>query len=193
MRRLSIRKMMSLVVFAALAMVALRGIDKQSAGPLLALAAGAVWLNVVRAVRGEDRAWCIGYAVFSGGYLILAFAPIISSWVAPSLPTTLLMEFGYARSVGPPPRVTEQQMKAYNEASAQFLRHRAEASPPVGKEFDAMMDVLKTVGNLIRRVEGHESFRGSGHALVALFAGIMGGNVGFRIRRSVIAANQVEF
>jgi hypothetical protein len=89
--RISIARLMGVVLIAAIGFGALRNSSEAWAGVMLLLTCGAILLAVAGALgRGPgERAWWLGFVLFGGGYLALAHA--MAS--APStLPTITLAE-----------------------------------------------------------------------------------------------------
>ncbi len=90
--RISMARMMGIVLLAAIGFAALRSSSEAWAGVMLLLTCGALMLAMIGALcRGPDeRAGWLGFALFGGGYLALAH------WTSSSsepLPTTALAEF----------------------------------------------------------------------------------------------------
>ncbi len=89
--RISIARLMGVVLVAALGSAVLRNSSQTSAGIMLLFTCGALMLAVVGVLcRGrEERAWWLGFVLFGGGYLALAY------WTAAyrnPLPTITLAE-----------------------------------------------------------------------------------------------------
>jgi hypothetical protein len=75
---------------------------------MLLLAFGLVGVAVLGVVygRGRRRSWWLGFALFAGGYLLLAFGPWFAEQVGPRLATTRGLEYVHSRAVwgpGTPP------------------------------------------------------------------------------------------
>jgi hypothetical protein len=90
--RTSIGALMGLVLLAALGFAALRNSSEACAGLVLMLIYGLLMLGVVGAVcRGShERAGWLGFTLFGGGYLALAYA---TAFYPTPLPTITLAEF----------------------------------------------------------------------------------------------------
>jgi hypothetical protein len=88
MRRFSIRSLMASILACALSLTALGKANDLWAGLMLLLALAAVDTAVLGAslLRGRERAWWLGFAVFGGGYLIAGLCP----WQPTPLGTPLL-------------------------------------------------------------------------------------------------------
>ena len=93
MRRISIRSLMAFVVIAAVGVAALRNADELWSGAMLMIALAAVGAAILGAssLPSRERAWWLGFAVFSGGYLAVALSPLTSE-----LPTSQFL--GYVHS-----------------------------------------------------------------------------------------------
>jgi hypothetical protein len=89
--RISISRLMGVVLVAAIGFAALRNSSEAWAGAMLLLTCGVLMLAVVGALsRGPgERAWWLGFALFGGGYLALAHATASSP---STLPTITLAE-----------------------------------------------------------------------------------------------------
>jgi hypothetical protein len=90
--RISIGTLMGVVLVAALGFAALRNASEACAGLVLMLTYGVLMIGVVGAVcRGShERTWWLGFTLFGGGYLALAYA---SAFYPKPLPTITLAEF----------------------------------------------------------------------------------------------------
>jgi hypothetical protein len=85
MKSFSVRTFVVFVFLCACAFVALRSVNHRSAWMMPLVALASVWVAMVEAaiLRGKSRYWCIGFALFCGVYLSLAFAPRISGRFQP--------------------------------------------------------------------------------------------------------------
>jgi hypothetical protein len=104
MRRISIIGMMRLVLCCAVGLTALRNANDLWAGTSLTLALAMAGIALLGALyqRGKDRAWWVGFALFSGVYLALAFGPWFSTEIRPKLVTTQLLESIHSQVQVPP-------------------------------------------------------------------------------------------
>lgn len=98
--RLSIARLMGVVLVASLALAALRSGSATWAGATFLVTCGVLMLAVVGAVcrEGKERAWWLGFAFFGWGYLQLVFRAR-DYW---ELPTTSLLELFRPRFGIPP-------------------------------------------------------------------------------------------
>jgi hypothetical protein len=94
MRRISIRTLMAFILVSAVFLAALRNASEVWAGFLLLLAFAALGVAVLGAIIlwGQERYRCLGFALFSGGYLALALSSL-----QPQLSTTHLLGYIHAR------------------------------------------------------------------------------------------------
>src|SRR5262245_23706503 len=90
MRRFTIRSLIALIVASAIGLAALRNASEIWAGLMFLSALTAVGSAILGAalMRGRERAWWLGLAVFGGGYLIISLCPVVSE-----LPTTQLLSY----------------------------------------------------------------------------------------------------
>ena len=97
MGRVSIRSLMAFVVVFAVGLAALRNANEIWAGLMLVLAVAAFGVAVVGMLimRGRERAWWLGFAVFCGGYLLTALSPMSSQ-----ITTTHVLESIQRKAVG---------------------------------------------------------------------------------------------
>ena len=94
MRQFSIRTLMVVIVVSALSLVAGRHVHYWWAGVLLLMAAAAAEIAILGAIllRGSQRAWLVGFALFTGGYLVFTLDP----WLSANLSTTYVLRYAYA-------------------------------------------------------------------------------------------------
>jgi hypothetical protein len=104
MRRISIRGLMAVVLVSGVGLAALRNASDLWAGIMLlaALAVLGVAILGVMCLREWPRFWWTGFAVFEGGYLLLAFGPWFASEIEPRLATTLLLGYVHSQVTGSP-------------------------------------------------------------------------------------------
>src|SRR5262249_36376756 len=97
--------MMGAVLACAVGLAALRNANELWAGTLALLTLGLLGVAVLGVIyeRCRDRAWWLGYALFGGGYLVVAFAPWVVEGFQPRLATSELL--GYVHSQVSPPSV----------------------------------------------------------------------------------------
>ena len=93
MRRVSIIGLIGLVFTVAVGLAALRHADETWVGILLTLTLGLLGVATLGVIqlRDGERAWWLGFALFEGGYLVLAFGPWFAEHVQPKLATTRLL------------------------------------------------------------------------------------------------------
>jgi hypothetical protein len=207
MRRFSIRSMMAFVLASALGMAALRNANEFWAGAMIMVALAAVGTAVLGALtlRGAERYGWAGFAVFSGGYLVIAFGPWPSDSSKPQLGTTALLTYVRARAADTLTSPTESlpglqlrraQLVQRIETLAAVTRDSFEPAIVALKERLANVDVA-----IQRAIAGGPSaspwralrpgamhvgqFFCVGHSIFSLLAGMVGAAVarGFYARR----------
>jgi hypothetical protein len=188
MRRLSIRSLMSFVVVSAVGLAALRNASDLWAGMMLlaALAAlGAATLGSL-ILRGKERCWWAGFAVFSGGYLALAVGPWFRENPRPLLGTTHLLTYAQQK-IHPSPVLMNADLAsaqtAHDTLVAQFTRLKHNMRNPNNPAIIALQASLSSVDQeitVLRRTPTREQFQLVGHSLFAILAGLVGGLIGAR-------------
>jgi hypothetical protein len=202
MRRISIRTSMAVVVFAAVGLAALRNASELWAGVMVLIALSAVGGAVLGAInlRGIERAWWQGFALFSGIYLVFTLVPSLSS----QLGTTPLLDYLRSQMFESAAQVLleaelqallsdEQQLKATLMNMQRNLRN-LNSDPAV---IAATNKLLKIQGKLAANKNAgpqYEHFQRIGHSLFALLAGLLGGMIAvwFRGRRERTEADQIH-
>jgi hypothetical protein len=184
-RRLSIRSLMSFVVLSAVGLAALKNAGDLWAGMTLlaALAAfGAATLGVL-ILRGRERCWWAGFALFSGGYLAFAFGPGFSANVRPHLGTTHLLvhvqqkmhlrtDLMYADLASA--QAEHDSLLARITPLKRTLRNR---NDPALVALEGTLSSVEQEITVLRRTPTREQFQLVGHSLFALLAGLVGGLV----------------
>ena len=101
--RFTIPGLMTLIAFLAPAVAALRNPTDLWSDVVFTAAVGVAGVSLLGSVvvRGPGHAAWAGSAVFGGGYLVLAFAPWLSTDVRPHLLTTAALDRLYPRLHGP--------------------------------------------------------------------------------------------
>jgi hypothetical protein len=101
MRRISIRTLMAFVIASAVGLAALRNAEPLWARLMLLTALSAVGIAGVGAIftRRKERAWWVGFGVFCGGYLSLAYGPWLSERFEAEVEMTQLLGEIYIRIV----------------------------------------------------------------------------------------------
>lgn len=104
MRRFSIRTLMASVLVFAVGLTALRNANDLWAGLVLLVVSAIDGTAVLGAIslRGSDRNWCLGFAVFCSGYLVLTFLPPVATELVPKLGTTQLLKYVHSHVTGSP-------------------------------------------------------------------------------------------
>jgi hypothetical protein len=126
------------------------------------------------AFRAEERPWHAGYAILSGTYLLLAFIPCLTS----RLPTTHLLNFVYAKTLGSPALITNAHgfWWSYSYAKDEIEHLKAMKRGPGDREFDALTRLLDRLENPSPKKQA--AFVTTGHSLLVLLSGLLGGTIG---------------
>ena len=181
MKHFSIRALMAAIVVPALGLAALKKPDQWSAGAALLFAIAAVGIALVGAVmmRGRERAWWATFAFFCGGYLVLTFAPVLSTEIAPRLVTNTALDYVHSQfysSMSRPPawRFLWWQRE---QGLARVDRLVAEKRGIDDPELELAMKFLNQLDTQLQDAVDHRHFVRIGHALFALLSGLLGGTV----------------
>ncbi|MFO0959735.1 MAG: hypothetical protein U0800_20245 [Isosphaeraceae bacterium] len=175
--RFSLRALMILVGFCAVAFAALRDGSDLSASILftgaLALGGSAILAAVYR--KGRPRAFYAGAAAFGRGYLALTFGPGLKAAVRPRLVTTSLLEPLYSTTH---PETIQLQLVSgitarWNPSS--FSPNSQSAFIDIDSDGSQDLLVAQPSSGTFKIVRSGESFQDIGHALSAILAGLMGG------------------
>jgi hypothetical protein len=134
MRRFSIRTMMALIVVFAVGLAALRNANELWARAMFLVALDVVGIAVLGAIllRGPQRAWWTGFALFSGGYLLAVLSP-----VEPELPTTQVLGYVNAQVASPqsyPKPILWQKLVKMRQTPADLKRKSVE---PADSDFNS--------------------------------------------------------
>ena len=196
MYHFSLRRLMAFVLGSAIGLAALRNANDWWAGVTLTAVFGTIGAAVIAALilRDKERYIWAGFAIFGGGYFLVALGPALNDRFKPYVGTTALIT--YAQS-----RVAEASYRALDkvadpEEQRAIIRDKIkayEAMPgnPHGRSIEALKRRLSTMG--ATNEEQHaleaaaERWRSSlpgalnenaffcvGHCLFALAAGIVG-------------------
>ncbi len=181
MRRISIRTLMAFVLVSAVGLAALRNATELWAQVMLMTSFLAVGVAVLGAslMRGRERAWWLGFAVFGGGYLALSVGPSVGDPFRQQLVTThwigQLRNLMFASNV-------EYLSLEKQEIEAELAKLR----PLIPKfKYDP---VVTSLANNLREIQAqltasknaglrYDHFQRIGHTLFALLAGLLGGSV----------------
>jgi hypothetical protein len=176
MRRFSIRTLMSAIVVSAIGLAALRNASDLWAGIMLLVALAAVGVAVLGAIilRGRDRCWWLGFALFGGGYLALVFVPWESK--APrQLGTTDLLDYVHAKVVGSP--IKNFDVTRYDKNSVLYQA----IIPDRGLNITWPPDIVAATlpvnrwSSALPGAANYDQFQHVGHSIFALIAGLVGG------------------
>jgi hypothetical protein len=184
MRRISIRTLMALVLVSAIGLAALRNASELWAGMMLLLALAAVGVAIlgVALMRGRERAWWLGFAVFGGGYLVAALCPFRSQ-----LGTTHLLDYVHVRVVGS--GIATVEVSRIDQSSVLYrlvttdggVSERTIANSVYnstsGKDLLARMEPANRWRSALPGAANREPFLRVGHCLFALLAGLLDATV----------------
>jgi hypothetical protein len=94
---------MAVIVVSAVGLAALRNANELWSGIMLLAVLVIVGMAILGAIllRGRDRAWWLGFALFAGGYLALAFTSLAAPVAMPKLATTHLLDYVHSRATNP--------------------------------------------------------------------------------------------
>jgi membrane protease YdiL (CAAX protease family) len=182
-RRVSIRSLMTFVVVSAVGLAALRNAGDQWAGMMLLAALAALGSATLGALilRGKERYWWAGFALFSGGYLVLAFGPWFAENVRPQLGTTHLLTYVqqkmHARN-RPLEGDLASAQTSHDSLLAQIARLKQKVrnhNDPAIVALQASLSSLDHEITVLRRTPTRDQFQLVGHSVFALLAGLLGG------------------
>src|SRR5947209_4142181 len=93
--RISLARLMALVVVFAVGVAALRDASETWAGIVLLATLGFLAASILGVVyrSGGRRAWWLGFALFGWGYFALSFGLWFATEFRPRLPTTRLLSY----------------------------------------------------------------------------------------------------
>jgi hypothetical protein len=185
MRRFSIRTLMAVILVSAVGLAALRNANELWAGTMLLITLAAVGVAVLGAVnlRGRERAWWQGIALFSGGYLVFALVP----WLSIHLGTTHLLDYVHAQAVSS--SIATFEVSRFDQSSVLYRILSPDGTVHVSKVADSVVnstdgsDLVASIApvnrwrSLLPGATNHDQFQRVGHALFALLAGLVGGAV----------------
>jgi hypothetical protein len=173
MQRYSIRGLMAFIVASAVGLAALRRADELWAIIMLLIALIAVDVAVLGAVltRGRERAWWIGFAVSSGGYVIASLSP-----AGPDIFTTHALRYLHSQvSVVPQSqRPARWMVRTIKRPQGDV---RLSAANPAAPDAAAGGPPVNRWRTLLRPSD-LGTFQRIGHCLFALAAGLLGGVLG---------------
>ncbi len=179
MRRFSLRTLMAFILVAAVGLAALRTANDLWAGRMLLAALAAVGVSILGAalMRGRERAWWLGFAVFGGGYLAVSVGPWVDDAFRQKLSTTHwigdLRNLMFDSSV----KSLLAEKDQIREELAKLLPVSGNGDPVVSslrRNLKAIDEQLTRNRNVTRRFDHFQSI---GHSLFVLVSGLMGGTV----------------
>jgi hypothetical protein len=194
MWRVSIRTLMAVVLVSAVGLAALRNASELWVEVMLLLAIAAEGVSILGAalLRGRERAWWFGFAVFAGLYLALAVGPWVNDGFRQQLITShWLVRLRNAMSESTVPILVGEK-QAIEAELARLRRTKPDLRyDPVVSSLTSNLRAIE-VQLTANRNAGlrYDNFQRIGHAFLALLAGLAGGTVGlwFWARRARAAA-----
>jgi hypothetical protein len=190
MRRFTILSLMGLVLAAAIAAAALRNADDYWAGGLMLLTALLIGVAALGAFyhSGRRRANRLGFVVFAGGYLALAFlglsdrnlAKLPTSWllnyvsqqVAPG--QTFSIVYGYSAPVQAPALITSSKPVALTATITANSTTPYVVTQPFTAASTSSGNPATRWNSLLPGAANLDAFSAVGHSLFALVAGLLG-------------------
>jgi hypothetical protein len=184
MRRFSIRSLMAFILASALSLTALRKANDLWAGLMLLLALAAVGTAVLGAsvMRGRERAWWLGFAVFGGGYLIAGLCP----WQPTPLGTPLLDLLRETMFANSALRLSDEEALSVSlrvEESKEVLANMERKIRNFARDPAVLTltnDLQKAQAQLAAHLNAgppREQFERVGQSLLAFLTGLFGGMV----------------
>lgn len=201
MRRFSIRAIMTIIVISAVGLAALRNANDWWSGTMLLLSLAATGTGVLGTLflRGRDRPWWSGYALFSGMYLVLTFAPVFRTEVNPHLATSTALGYVHSKVIASPP-ISYPRANWWREIAASRTKRNRQTGgiqdnqslDPVAVPYINIVDPsldsspLQPSRNpwraMLPGAADAEEFARVGHTLFAFVAGLWGGAVAGRFQ-----------
>ena len=183
MRRVSIRTLMAFILLSAISLAVLKNANELLAGATFLAALDMVGIAILGAIflRGPQRAWWTGFALFAGTYLAFALVP----WLSSELGMTAGFDYlGKAMFSTSALRLSDSEETAlllleegYKTRLARMQRtvRNFNADPVV---LEMTKELQNTQAKLVASLTAGpkpEHFQRVGHSLLALMAGLMGG------------------
>ena len=176
---------MALVLVSAIGLAALRNASELWATVMTTVALAFIYVAVQGAVllRGRERAWWLGFAVLGGLYLTVSLSPLRYR-----LGTTHLLEYVHAKVVDAS-HIATFEISRFDQKSVLFrivttvgevsestVANRVYDSTP-GQDLLVSMAPPNRWRSMLPGAANFDAFQRVGHALFALFAGLVGGTV----------------
>ncbi len=172
---------MAFMLVPAVGLAGLRSASGLWAGIMMMLALAAIGVAILGAalMRGREWAWWLGLAVFGGGYLVLIFAPGLSSEAGARLVTTRALDLSYLQLVAASGQTVLPQHLWWQHAQGlgRVDRLRAANRGPGDRELDSAKRVLANLETQLQGAADQRDFTRVGQALFGLVAGLVGGTV----------------
>ena len=184
--RMSIRTLVASIVGTAIGLVALRNANDRWAKMMFTAALVSAGVAALGAcfLQAKERARWTGEAIFSGGYLILALTP----WISSSLGTTHLFDYIHAKVVAS--TVAHFEMSRFDQDTSSFrivssdgaihdrkVPNGVVRSAPAERLL-ASIEPANRWRSALPGAANRKQFQRVGHSLFSLLAGPLGGTVG---------------
>ncbi len=184
MRCFSIRALMAFVLGWAVSLAALRNAVDLLAGMTLlgALLAGGVAMMCAATVRGHERDWWAGFALFAGGYLSLLFGPVISDTLQSQLGMSILKPLHYRVTGEAPPNASDLPalLAQRDVLLARWRDVAVSAATGDDRRIKAVKEDMAKLNeqiDAINNAASHDQFERVGRSLAVLVALLLGGMV----------------
>lgn len=182
--RISIARLLALVVFFAVGLAALRSPSNLGANALVTLTLAALVVAVINVMysRGRVRAFWAGFLIAGGTYFLISTVPFLRDAIGERLVTVPLLDILYPYLVQPEPKQTPPVAWTYAGAHRVVLVSRGGfGGPPqpepgrwaVWTEPDRDSGVGAAVGGVF--LASPWPYRLIGHSLLTLVVATMGG------------------
>jgi ABC-type transport system involved in multi-copper enzyme maturation permease subunit len=185
MRRVSIRALMAFILLSAMSLAVLRNANELWAGAIFLAALNMVGIAILGAsfLRGPQRAWWTGFALFTGIYLAFALVPWLSSELGMTSGIDYLRKAMFSTAALRLSDSEEAALLLLEETYKTRLAHMQRTLRNLNADPSVLVmtkELQNTQGKLAASLTAGpnpEHFQRVGHSLLALMAGLMGGMI----------------